>query len=51
MYSNKLQHFESNFQYPLNQETFKIQHGNNNYDYFSFFEKMGKVNYLVLEIK
>lgn len=47
-YSAKLQEFEKQFTYPLGNEKFYIQHGENN-DYFSFFEKLGKPSVMVLE--
>lgn len=47
-YSSKLQEFEKQFTYPLGNDRFYIQHGENN-DYFSFFEKLGKPNIMVLE--
>lgn len=47
-YSAKLQEFEKQFTYPLGNDRFYIQHGENN-DYFSFFEKLGKPNIMVLE--
>lgn len=47
-YSSKLQDFEKQFTYPLGNDRFYIQHGENN-DYFSFFEKLGKPNIMVLE--
>lgn len=47
-YSSKLQDFEKQFTYPLGNEEFFIQHGKKT-DYFSFFEKLGKPNIMVLE--
>lgn len=48
IYSEKLKEFEKEFSYPLGNESFTIEHGIKN-DYFSFFEQLGKVNYLVIE--
>jgi hypothetical protein len=49
-YSQKLKEFEKEFSYPLGESSFSIVHGlNSKYDYFSFFEQMGKVFYLVIE--
>lgn len=47
-YSSKLQDFEKQFIYPLGDSQFHIQHGNET-DYFSFFEKLGKPNIMILE--
>ncbi len=49
-YSYNLQEFEKQFTYPLGEESFYIKHGKEN-DYFSFFEKLGKPNIMVLEDK
>lgn len=49
-YSLNLQQFESEFNYPLGEKSFFIQHGaDQNNDYFTFFEQMGNVHYLVAE--
>lgn len=49
-YSSRLQQFENEFNYPLGEKTFYIQHGGDlNNDYFTFFEQMGDVHYLVAE--
>lgn len=48
IYSEKLKKFEQEFSYPLGEQSFFIKHGIKN-DYFSFFEQLGKVNYLVIE--
>lgn len=48
-YSTHLQAFESQFQYPLGNDRFKIVHGLQTKDYFSFFKKLGKVYYFVVE--
>ncbi|NCQ51841.1 GNAT family N-acetyltransferase [archaeon] len=47
-YSYELKEFEKQFVYPLGNDTFHIEHGQNS-DYFSFFEKLGKPNIMVLE--
>lgn len=47
-YSSTLQEFEKQFTYPLGNDKFYLQHGEKN-DYFSFFEKLGKPNIMVLE--
>jgi Fe-S cluster biosynthesis and repair protein YggX len=47
-YSKKLQHFESQFVYPLGDKTFTIMHGAVS-DYFTFFEHLGEVHYFVME--
>ena len=49
-YSLRLKRFENQFTYPLGDKTFFIRHGfEGEYDYFSFFEQMGEVNYFVIE--
>jgi ribosomal protein S18 acetylase RimI-like enzyme len=48
IYSEKLKDFESEFSYPLGETTFSIKHGLK-YDYFSFFEQLGEVYYLIIE--
>lgn len=48
-YSKELQNFESQFQYPLGADRFKIIHGRQAHNYFSFFKKLGKVYYFVVE--
>lgn len=51
-YSKKLQIFEEQFSYPLGDKRFFIKHGYEDiYDYFSFFEQLGEVNYIVVEDK
>lgn len=51
-YSKKLQIFEEQFSYPLGDKRFYIKHGYENiYDYFSFFEQLGEVSYIVVEDK
>lgn len=47
-YNLKLREFEKQFTYPLGNEKFYIEHGKQS-DYFSFFEKLGKPNIMVLE--
>ena len=47
-YSQKLKEFEKEFTYPLGNKTFYISHGENS-DYFSFFEKLGTPEFLILE--
>lgn len=47
-YSHKLQEFEKEFTYPLGDKQFYISHGVNA-DYFSFFEQLGKPEFLILE--
>lgn len=49
-YSQKLQSFERSFTYPLGEKKFHIAHGLE-HDYFSFFEQLGHVSYLVVEDK
>lgn len=49
-YSEKLKQFENDFNYPLGQKSFFIKHGlGEEGDYFSFFEQMGEVHYLIAE--
>ena len=48
IYSEKLKEFEREFSYPLGQTNFSIKHGLK-HDYFSFFEQLGQVHYLVIE--
>lgn len=48
MYSEKLQAFENEFTYPLGDAHFHIVHGAQG-DYFSFFERLGKPEFLLLE--
>lgn len=49
-YSQKLKDFEDQFTYPLGDKSFHLRHGfGGNYDYFSFFEQMGDVYYMVIE--
>lgn len=48
-YSKELQEFESQFEYPLGADRFKIIHGRQSKDYFSFFKKLGRVYYFVVE--
>lgn len=48
IYSDKLQEFEKEFSYPLGNKQFYISHGINA-DYFSFFEQLGKPEFLILE--
>lgn len=50
-YSDRIKEFESEFDYPLGEKTFKISHGSNGESYFSFFKKLGKVNYFIIERK
>ena len=49
-YSHLLMEYENIFTYPLGSRSFHIRHGfSGNYDYFSFFEQMGEVHYIVAE--
>lgn len=49
-YSVLLTEHEEIFTYPLGEKIFHICHGNGeSYDYFSFFEQLGEVHYLVAE--
>lgn len=49
-YSEQLQNFENEFTYPLGDKSFYIRHGYQGaYDYFSFFEQLGEVHYMVVE--
>lgn len=48
-YSQTLRVFESQFSYPLGDEKFHLVHGHKDYDYFGFFNKLGDVNYFVME--
>lgn len=51
-YSLRLQAFECQFTYPLLTERFELRHGaHSNTDYFSFFEQLGTVSYMVCEDK
>lgn len=53
-YSEALKQFESEFSYPLGEQSFQIKHGfgeQANIDYFSFFEQLGQVNYFVAQDK
>lgn len=49
--SFKLQGMEKEFSYPLGEKTFFIKHGFNTekYDYFSYFEQLGKPYFYVIE--
>ena len=47
-YSQKMQDFEKEFTYPLGNQSFSIQHGTTS-DYFTFFEGLGEVHFLVIE--
>lgn len=47
-YSYKLKEFEKEFTYPLGDKQFHISHGLYT-DYFSFFEQLGKPEFLILE--
>ena len=47
-YSEKLKNFEKEFIYPLGEKSFYISHGEQS-DYFSFFEKLGTPEFLILE--
>jgi hypothetical protein len=47
-YSYKLKEFEKEFTYPLGDKQFYISHGIYS-DYFSFFEQLGKPEFLILE--
>lgn len=47
-YSEKLKIFEKEFTYPLGGKSFYISHGEQS-DYFSFFEKLGNPEFLILE--
>lgn len=47
-YSEKLKNFEKEFTYPLGEKSFYISHGEQS-DYFSFFEKLGTPEFLILE--
>lgn len=50
-YSEQLKNFENEFTYPLGAKSFYIRHGYQSaYDYFSFFEQLGKVHYMVVEV-
>jgi hypothetical protein len=46
-YSNELKSFESSFKYPLGDSSFTISHGIK-HSYFSFFERLGKVNFFLV---
>lgn len=49
-YSEQLKDFENAFTYPLGDKSFHIRHGYQGaYDYFSFFEQLGEVHYMVVE--
>lgn len=49
-YSEQLKSFENEFIYPLGDKSFHIRHGYQGvYDYFSFFEQLGEVHYIVVE--
>jgi hypothetical protein len=49
-YSEKIKLFESQFEYPLGDQTFKLSHGALGGDYFSFFKYLGKESFFILEI-
>lgn len=46
-YSNELKSFESSFTYPLGDSFFTISHGIK-HSYFSFFERLGEVNFFIV---
>lgn len=50
-YSEKLKKFESQFNYPLGDKEFQINHGSSKDSYFSFFESLGVENVFILEHK
>lgn len=47
-YSSQLQQFEKQFTYPLGEQKFTIQHGNENCSYFDFFISLGEPYYFVI---
>jgi hypothetical protein len=51
LYSEPLQLFEAQFNYPLGDKKFKISHGKDSGNYFSFFKSLGQENVFVLEHK
>ena len=50
-YSGQLKQFEAQFNYPLGEQTFQINHGTADKNYFSFFQSLGKENVFILEHK
>ncbi len=50
-YSDRLKMFEKNFDYPLGEQRFLIQHGQDSILYFDFFKRLGEVFYFVIEDK
>lgn len=48
-YSPLMQKFESQFDYPLGDQRFSLRHGNEIYNYFDFFRRLGNVNFFIVE--
>lgn len=48
-YSEKLKSFETEFNYPLGEKRFLIQHGNEDFSYFEFFKRLGKPFYFIIK--
>ena len=48
-YSEALKDFEKEFDYPIEDKRFTISHGNAENSYFSFFKRLGMVNYYIVE--
>lgn len=51
LYSEQLKQFEAQFNYPLGEQTFQINHGTADGNYFAFFQSLGNENVFILEHK
>ncbi len=48
-YSEQLKQFEVQFNYPLGEQQFQINHGASGGNYFAFFQRLGQENFFVFE--